>query len=366
MALSCPQCGGGNVSERGGSLALSLAVFVILMASWRVAGPYLGPILFVATPISFFCLLVTSAMAIAGSRRCRDCGCPVRVGSAGTAETADQPFPTGVSVLCMIILFVAVVVGRPVILGLAGVVWWGLILETFLVLWAICAGLLLIGQAVAFRMLQSWVRGARAWAVLFLVPTSALAGGGVGWTLQTAAAFRHSEQPQVKAGTILKYGRLAPLPQSATAIRVYDWSSPFSGEWYLSFRANPEDIDEFLAASPSLKGQEAAVFTPQRMRLPESLRRKGADWFTADPNTYFWRDPGTPEWFNPEIREQGRGYGIPPQGHHNWGVAIGSEQMEISPTALRRKVGLGLSMVCEDGEYRLPVGPGVYVWQVVH
>lgn len=214
MALSCPQCGGGNVSERGGSLALSLAVFVILMASWRVAGPYLGPILLVATPISFFCLLVTGAMAIAGSRRCRDCGCPVRVGSAGTAETADQPFPTGVSVLCMVILFVAVVVGRPLILGLAGIVWWGLVLETFmvLVLWAICAGLLLIGQAVAFRMLESWVRGARAWAVLFLVPTVALAGGGVWWSLQTAAAFRHSEQPQVKAGMILEEGKAGPSP----------------------------------------------------------------------------------------------------------------------------------------------------------
>jgi amino acid transporter len=49
-----------------------------------------------------------------------------------------------------------------------------------------------------------------------------------------------------------------------------------------------------------------------------------------------------------------------------WGVTIGSEQMEISSTAARRRVGLGLSMVYEDGEYRLPVEPGVYVWQVIH
>jgi hypothetical protein len=247
LALSCPQCGGANVSERGRALALSLALFLILAASWRAGGLHLGPILLVAMPISFFCLLVAAAMAIAGSRRCRDCGCPVRVGSAGAAETADQPFPTGVSALCVVVLFVAVVVGRPLILGLAGVVWWVLVLEAFmvLVLWAVSTGLLLIGQAVAFRMLQSWVRGAAAWAVLFLVPASLLAAGGVWWSLQTAAAFRHSEQPQMKAETILKNGRLAPLPQSATEIQVHDWSSPFSGEWYLSFRASPEDIDSF-------------------------------------------------------------------------------------------------------------------------
>lgn len=49
-----------------------------------------------------------------------------------------------------------------------------------------------------------------------------------------------------------------------------------------------------------------------------------------------------------------------------WGVTIGGEQMEIPPTAPRRRVALGLSMVYEDGEYRLPVEPGVYVWQVTH
>lgn len=50
----------------------------------------------------------------------------------------------------------------------------------------------------------------------------------------------------------------------------------------------------------------------------------------------------------------------------SWGVTIGSEQMGIPSTAPGRKVGLGLSMVYEDGEYRLPVEPGVFVWHVPH
>jgi hypothetical protein len=328
MALNCPQCGGANVSGRCRPLLVSVAVLFVLFASLQAAKavclPGLGLAVLVAMPISLFCLLATAAIAISGKRRCRDCGNGVAPGSVDAPDGADQSFPTGISALCVAILFAALVVGRPLILGLAGIVWWVLVLEAFmvLVLWAVSTGLLLIGQAVAFRMLQSWVRGAAAWAVLFLVPASALAASGVWWSLQTAAAFRHSQEPQVKAETILKHGRLASLPQSATEINVYNWSSPFSGEWYLSFRAGPEDIDKFLAESPSLQGQEAAVFTPERMRLPESLRRKGADWLTADPNTYFWRDPMTPEWFNPEIRERGRAYGIPPQNHHNWGQVI--------------------------------------------
>lgn len=328
MALNCPQCGGANVSGRFRPLLVSVAVFLVLFAALQVARsaclPGLGLALLVAMPISLFCLLVAVAMAIAKTMRCRYCGCSMGSGPAGIAETADLLFPTGVSVLCVVILFVAAVVGRPLILGLAGVVWWVLVLETFmvLVLWAICTGLLLIGQSIAFLMLRSWVRGAGPWAVLFLVPASAVAGGGVWWSLHTAAAFRHSEEPQVKAETILRHGRLGPLPQSATEIRVYDWSSPFSGEWYLSFRAGPEDIDKFLAESSSLQGQEAAVFTRERMRLPESLHLSGTERLAADPNIYFRNDSMAPEWFNPEIRERGREYGIPPQNHHNWGEVI--------------------------------------------
>jgi hypothetical protein len=45
-----------------------------------------------------------------------------------------------------------------------------------------------------------------------------------------------------------------------------------------------------------------------------------------------------------------------------WGVTIGSEEMPIPPTVPRHKVKVGARMINEDGEYRLAVGPGVYVW----
>lgn len=50
-----------------------------------------------------------------------------------------------------------------------------------------------------------------------------------------------------------------------------------------------------------------------------------------------------------------------PFGH--WGVEIGPEDMPIPPTQPMRKVrSPNGDVYYEDGEYRLPLTPGAYVW----
>jgi hypothetical protein len=46
-----------------------------------------------------------------------------------------------------------------------------------------------------------------------------------------------------------------------------------------------------------------------------------------------------------------------------WGVAIGSEDMEIPKTQPPPPVKVGDRTFYEGGEYRLPLAPGVYVWR---
>jgi len=46
----------------------------------------------------------------------------------------------------------------------------------------------------------------------------------------------------------------------------------------------------------------------------------------------------------------------------DWGVAIGSVDMEIPQTQPRQRRKEGRSVLWDPGEYRLPLVPGVYVW----
>ena len=128
-----------------------------------------------------------------------------------------------------------------------------------------------------------------------------------------------------KPKAVLKAGRLAKLPQSAADIKAEGWSGIFTGEDYLMFCATPEDIEKFIAESPSIKDTEPEIFSLDKMYLPyyePNDFTDDKDWETYFRHKYFFRHKSQPQWYNIEIRLKGRRYEIPSFKHHNWGSVI--------------------------------------------
>jgi hypothetical protein len=124
---------------------------------------------------------------------------------------------------------------------------------------------------------------------------------------------------------ILKTGRLAVLPESATDIKAEGWSGIFTGEDYLMFRATPEGIEKFIAESPSIKDTEPEIFSSKKMYLPYHEPNDfadEADWEDHYNHNYFFPQKDQPEWYDITIKLKGRRYKIPAFEHHNWGSVI--------------------------------------------
>ncbi len=166
-------------------------------------------------------------------------------------------------------------------------------------------GLLLWGSLAyhlaLYHLLRRKVASRLVWAALFMLP--GVLGGGTVF---------YESRPSLRVRALLEFAELAPLPESATGVRIYSWSSPFSGEDYLRFTADAKDIDRFLAESPALQGQEPERFSTERMRLrytEESMRT------VTDANgghEYFTPRPSAPRWYKQEIRGPARRYIIQP------------------------------------------------------
>ncbi|MDY0356862.1 MAG: hypothetical protein RBR19_13350 [Sedimentisphaerales bacterium] len=137
-------------------------------------------------------------------------------------------------------------------------------------------------------------------------------------------------QPSVRAASILADAELAALPPSAREIKVYTWSTPFSGEWRLRFRAERADIERFLEASPILRQAECRQYSRERMRLidPEPYRNRSGD----DPNgpDYFRPDFNMPAWYIQEIKTPGKRYETKPPGFSDPGeVIVHTEENQV-------------------------------------
>lgn len=134
-----------------------------------------------------------------------------------------------------------------------------------------------------------------------------------------------------KPQAILKAGRLAELPESATDIKAEGWSGIFTGEDYLIFRATPEDIEKFIANSPSIKDVAPEIFNSGHMYLPQPENtdfENEIDFENYMKHKYYYRHSGylgPPPWYEPTIRANGRMYkipGDPNKRRHNWGSVI--------------------------------------------
>lgn len=132
--------------------------------------------------------------------------------------------------------------------------------------------------------------------------------------------------PSVRAAQILSNGELAPLPPSAKQIKVHTWSSPMSGEEYLTFSATRDDIEQFLSTSPILRdveylehseGEVTLFYPRQRSMSAESLR------------SYVSRPLPGPPWFMKDPKGSLRRYRIFPSGYHSSCTVIIDERHNL-------------------------------------
>jgi hypothetical protein len=124
--------------------------------------------------------------------------------------------------------------------------------------------------------------------------------------------------------TTRRWGRLAPLPASATEINASEWHSMFSGGAYVRFKAPPDAIEAFLVASPGLNGVTVEQFTPKHMLIPysKSTQFESIDDLVARTKHRHFSPQVFPSWFDPTIRIKGRRYEIPQDKNQYSGEVI--------------------------------------------
>jgi hypothetical protein len=115
---------------------------------------------------------------------------------------------------------------------------------------------------------------------------------------------------------VLRSGRLAALPDSATDVKAEQWAGIFSGEQFLMFRAERQDVSEFVRKSGGLRTAAPVV-------LPG-----GSSGICAELDDPSEQPKYTPRWFRPRGIVRGRCFKIAPEASgHNWGaVAIDDDR----------------------------------------
>jgi hypothetical protein len=296
--VCCPQCGSTRIRRPTRPLVLNVvACIVFLLLTPVLCAMILGLLL------ALLVLPVTMCIALVGRDRCRDCQHRFDPEYRGVEKQMTPVFPWRLHALNILTLVAFCGVG-PYLIGRrsAG----GRLPDmmenagTFMVLgfllWAS-----LLWHLVLYRRLRQRLANPVIWALLFVLP--GVLGGMV---------VLYQSLPQVRAGVLLRLADLAPLPKSATAIHVYSWSSPFSGEDFLCFTARSADIESFLSESPALQRQEPTHFWARKMRLPYP-KEYPPTWDPAsDANEYFAPRSHWPSWYQQEIRGPARKYIVQP------------------------------------------------------
>ena len=174
------------------------------------------------------------------------------------------------------------------------------------------ASIILAYQLLVYFLLRNKLANRTIFAVILLTP-------GV---LLSSYVIR-SSLPTVRANSILSRAGLAPLPKTANSIKVYTWSSPFSGEEYLMFRASPEVLEDYITKSSSvLTADSCRKYTEKNMRLyypyhsddsAETIVKRHEE-MRKSANEYIQCPYAKPVWFNSEIKN-GRRYEFNVEGY---------------------------------------------------
>ena len=320
--IRCPLCGGPVKRLWSDVSVANLATFVIFLALTPVAlaaGVRGGGAVFAIAALvfagiallSFWALPVTGAMAVAAQPRCRSCG-RLRL-PAPDAATASDPvtFPWRYAMVGSLVLLAVLIVGLEWFrsapgqeTGRVGFAFaWRIVMAGF------ALGLGALAQTMMWRRLRPRMESV-AWRILLLLPTVAL---GVGWLALTGYdhwALHRKYEPVKRSPIVLNRAGLAPLPESARDVKVHAWGFLMSGKYTLRFTADPNDIEHFLAASPSLERVGARTYSRERMRLRGGDYVSLSDRYDAQGNEYFTPECDVPAWYRQEIRGPGRRYEI--------------------------------------------------------
>lgn len=320
--IQCPLCGGPVKRVWSDVSIANLATFVIFLALTPVAlgaGVHGGGAVFAIAALvfagiallSFWALPVTGAMAVAAQPRCRRCG---RLHlPAPDAATANDPmtFPWRYAMVGSLVLLPVLIVGLKWFRIAPGQET-GKVELTFAlrIVMAGCAlGLGVLAQTMMWRRLRPRMSSVTRRSLL-LLPTVALSVGWMALTGYDHWALSRKYEPVKRSPVVLNRAGLAPLPDSARDVRVHAWGFLMSGKYTLRFTADPNDIERFLAASPSLERVGARTYSRERMRLPGGDYVKLSDRYDAQGNEYFTPECDVPDWYRQEIRGPGRRYEI--------------------------------------------------------
>lgn len=296
--IRCPHCGGTRISRQTTPLVLNAMACAVTIA--------LTPLfcsMVLAAMVSLAVLPLTASMAIVGRRHCRDCRRRFEPDEPWQGPTAPPRFPFTVYFLDIALLFLLCVIGPALMRAKASA---GRLPDVMasvgaFMIFGFLVSCSLACHAKAFNRLQGRVANPRLWGLLFLLP-GLLAGGLV----------FHADSPRSRVQALLKYAELAPLPRSATGLKYYSWSSPFSGEDFVQFTAEPNDIERFVTQSPALCDQQPEHYSARRMRLKHLTNDQGHLIFQSDANEYFIPRRSAPSWYKQEIRGPARKYFIQP------------------------------------------------------
>lgn len=269
--------------------------------------------------VSSFCVLAAGAWSsLFWKKYCQSCGYRFRSNHKLERNDPEYPFPLRFCVLNALTLFFLCVVGRYMMELLSGAVYPMIVGQAIgstiaLFVWV---ALFLPCQGFVWVFLRLKIRRDLVWAMLFLLPA-----------IWFGTDCLYKSVPTVAARGILAWGELATLPDSATEIKIFAWSSLFSGEEFLRFRASPDDIERFLETSPILKNAECQTYSKDRMRL-SFPKDYGMEHF-MDPHEYFQPVGHAPQWYREEFRGPGRRYIIHPKRYHYPGEVIIDDEKNL-------------------------------------
>jgi ABC-type multidrug transport system fused ATPase/permease subunit len=265
-------------------------------------------------------ICATACFALIGKHRCLSCGHRFRPIHKKEQTKLETPFPLRFCILNGVILFLICVASWEMLKlishGAFSIILFDAILAALGA--AFLIGLSLPYQVIIYRLFRTRIRHNLLWAILFLLP--AIIFGSISF---------YQSLPTVRAPKVLSYGRLAPLPESASDIKVYSWSSLFAGEWFLRFSATSEDIEDFLNMSPSIKDAECVMYSREKMRLPYPEDYWQNNKYSQDGHEYFDYHQTEPGWYKPEIRGRGRYYRIRPKAGFKRAEVIVDDEKDL-------------------------------------
>jgi len=324
----CPQCGGPVKQTWRDVSTLVCATFCVtlmfapVLFFMAIGGggrvfAILGLVVGAIAVLSFWAMPAVGALAVVVRPRCRSCGHRLHTRLDDPQRSTEAPFPKRLAIIGSAILLVILAVSllwlrtapglETSVMGLRPYLW--------IILAGFAFGLGLLSQAMVWRRWRARMMGTGREGCVLLLATLVV---GAGWLALTAGDYCYLSRtydPVKRAPQVLDRAGLAPLPPSARDVRVYSWAFLLSGQFALRFAAEPSVIEQFLTASPSLKGVTCRTYSTERMRLPaHSTDDLFAHLFSDRPSDgHDYYDPNLhslPDWYHKSIRDLGRRYEI--------------------------------------------------------